>query len=68
MNLEDLGTEIARLRADKNISQRQLAELSSIHYSNIAKLEKGQYNISYTKLMQVLSALGCELIVIAKFQ
>lgn len=61
MNLEELGAEIARLRADKNISQRQLAELSGIHYSNIAKLEKGQYNISYIKLMLILSSLSCEL-------
>lgn len=63
MNIEELGIEIARLRTEKEISQRQLAELSGIHYSNIAKLEKGQYNISYNKLMQVLSALGCELII-----
>ena len=63
MNIEELGIEIARLRTEKDISQRQLAELSGIHYSNIAKLEKGQYNISYNKLMQVLSALGCELII-----
>lgn len=63
MNIEELGIEIARLRTEKDITQRQLAELSGIHYSNIAKLEKGQYNISYNKLMQVLSALGCELII-----
>lgn len=63
MNIEELGIEIARLRTEKDISQRQLAELSGIHYSNIAKLEKGQYNISYNKLMQVLSSLGCELII-----
>lgn len=63
MNIEELGIEIARLRTEKDITQRQLAELSGIHYSNIAKLEKGQYNISYNKLMQVLSALGCELVI-----
>lgn len=63
MNIEELGIEIARLRTEKDITQRQLAELSGIHYSNIAKLEKGQYNISYNKLMQVLSSLGCELII-----
>lgn len=66
MNIEELGIEIARLRTEKDITQRQLAELSGIHYSNIAKLEKGQYNISYNKLMQVLSALEREIKIIIK--
>jgi transcriptional regulator with XRE-family HTH domain len=58
----DLAHNVARLRADRQISQRDLAELSGLDYSLIAKIETGRTRHPRTDTLQKLqSALGATL-------
>lgn len=49
------------LRVQKGLTVRELAEASGVHYSNIAKIENGRYNVSVDILGKVADALGCKL-------
>ena len=58
----DLAHNVARLRAERQISQRDLAELSGLDYSLIAKIEMGVTRHPRTETLQKLqSALGATL-------
>jgi transcriptional regulator with XRE-family HTH domain len=58
----DLAHNVARLRADRQISQRDLAELSGLDYSLIAKIETGRTRHPRTDTLQKLQlALGATL-------
>ncbi len=52
-----LGTNIKRLREAKGLSLRQLSYACNIDNSKIAKIEKGQINITFTTLLQLANAL-----------
>lgn len=58
---EEIGSELQTLRVQKGMSQRELAEASGVHYSNIAKIENGRYNVSVDILGKVADALGYKL-------
>lgn len=58
---EEIGGDLQTLRVQKGMSQRELAEASGVHYSNIAKIENGKYNVSVDILGKVADALGCKL-------
>lgn len=60
-----MGAKVARLRRRFGMTQRQLAELSGLPHSKIAKLERGQ-NVQWRTLAQVLAGLGCELIAVPR--
>ena len=49
------------LRVQKWLTVRELAEASGVHYSNIAKIENGKYNVSVDILGKVADALGYKL-------
>ena len=49
------------LRVQKGLTVRELAEASGVHYSNIAKIENGKYNVSVDILGKVADALGYKL-------
>jgi len=42
--VNNFGTEIRKLRKEKKLTLRSLAERSNLSYSFIASLEKGRYN------------------------
>ncbi|WP_121355731.1 helix-turn-helix domain-containing protein [Flavisolibacter nicotianae] len=56
-NLEKLGANIKRLREAKGFSLRQLSNSCHVDNSKIAKIEKGQINVTFTTLMQLANAL-----------
>lgn len=58
---EEIGAELQTLRVQKGLTVRELAEASGVHYSNIAKIENGKYNVSVDILGKVADALGCKL-------
>jgi transcriptional regulator with XRE-family HTH domain len=58
---EEIGSELQTLRVQKGMSQRELAEACGVHYSNIAKIENGRYNVSVDILGKVADALGYKL-------
>lgn len=55
----ELYKNIKRLRKEKKMSQEKLAELTGYtDRSSIAKIEKGEVNISQSKIMLFAEALG----------
>ena len=58
---ERIGASIRRLRTEKGMSLRELAEKSGINHSNIVKIEGGRYNVSIDILSKICDALGSEI-------
>ena len=58
---EEIGSELQTLRVQKGLTVRELADASGVHYSNIAKIENGRYNVSVDILGKVADALGYRL-------
>lgn len=56
----DITREIIRLRTEKGLTQKQLAELVGTKQSAISRLENGSYNPSLEFLSKVAHALGKE--------
>jgi len=56
-NLKLLGANIKRLREAKKLSLRDMSYACNIDHSKIAKIEKGQINITFTTILQIASAL-----------
>lgn len=59
--MSNIGTQIAQLRAKRGLSIRQLANLSGVNYTNIGKLERGEYNASIEIVEKILTALDAQL-------
>lgn len=55
---ERIGLQIAMLRKDKGLSQRDLAGLTGLNYTNIWKIEKGKYSVGLDILSKICNALG----------
>lgn len=55
--LKDAGATIKRIRKIKNISQKQLSELTGISQANISKIECGKYNMSFKQFNKMMCAL-----------
>ena len=61
-----IGNTIREIRAKKELSVRQLAQIAGISYSNLSNIENGRYNVSIDILSRVCAALGCELTIIER--
>jgi len=55
--LEELGNRIARIRLNKNITQKVLAKESGVSLPTIQRLEQGE-STNLTNLIRVLRTLG----------
>ncbi len=55
--LKRMGEQLRRLRLEKNISQKQLAESAGVSLSSVANIENGK-SISLATLIPLLRALG----------
>ena len=53
-----VGTRIRELRDMLGISQTELAELATVHSSNLGRIERGQSAASVDTLALIASALG----------
>ena len=58
---EEIGALLADLRHKKELSLRELAALTGLDHSNLAKIEKGRYNVSVDLLYKVCDALGAKI-------
>lgn len=58
--------EIIKARIEKNMTQKELAELVGTRQSNISRLESGEYNPSLQFLKKIAKAMGKELDIILK--
>lgn len=63
---ERIGAKIKELRAEKEISQRDLAELSGLSNSNIANIELGRYSVGLDVLSSIATSLDCTVELIKK--
>ena len=55
---ERIGLMIATSRKEKGLSQRDLAGLTGLNYTNIWKIEKGKYSVGLDILSKICKALG----------
>jgi transcriptional regulator with XRE-family HTH domain len=61
-NLPDLGREVARLRKEKGLTQKQVGELTGMGQSTLARFETGQVaEFGSRKLLRLLEVLGHDL-------
>jgi ribosome-binding protein aMBF1 (putative translation factor) len=58
-----LAVEVARYRAEHDLSQRQLAERLGFHQSDVARMETGEHTPSLERLVRVASGLDIELMI-----
>jgi transcriptional regulator with XRE-family HTH domain len=56
--LRELGTRIARLRLDQNLTQAELAELAGVGKRTIERLEAGQVAAHLSGFVRVCRVLG----------
>jgi predicted transcriptional regulator len=59
----NIADKVAERRLEKNLSQRELAELCGTTQSAIARLERGGRPPRIDTLLRIADALDCELIV-----
>ena len=57
----NLIMEIVNLRTNKNITQKELSNLTGISQPNIARFEKNTHSASLSTLLKILNSLGYEL-------
>lgn len=57
MILKKIGENIKRIRLERNVSQKELAEFAGVAISSIAALERGD-NVSLKTLIPLLRALN----------
>jgi len=55
------GQHLQHLRQEKNLTQEQLAELSTLHRTYIGDLENGRRNPSLITLIKISNALNLNL-------
>ncbi len=55
--LELFGNQIQKLRKERDLSLRQLAQLCDIDYIDISKIEKGQRNIQIFTILELTKGL-----------
>jgi len=59
-DLYEIKTQVIRLRIEKGLSQKELAEKIGIKQSAISRLENGDYNPSVELLSKIAEALDKE--------
>jgi predicted transcriptional regulator len=59
----DIAGKVAERRVEKNLSQRELAELCGTTQSAIARLERGGRPPRIDTLLRIADALDCDLLV-----
>lgn len=64
--LPELGREVARLRRDKGMTQKELGKLAGMGQSTLARFETGQVaEFGSRKLLRLLEVLGHGVVVTA---
>ncbi|GAA0537410.1 helix-turn-helix domain-containing protein [Chitinophaga japonensis] len=61
------GKNVRQLRADKKLSQRELAALCNIDHADISRIENAEMNIKFSSIVQLAEALEVEIEYLFKF-
>lgn len=56
-----IGRRIAQLRAEKNMTQSDLAKASGVTLANVSRMERGMYSPGLDVLSKIADALGAKL-------
>lgn len=62
--LVNFGNRVREIRKEKGLSQEALASLADIDRSYMGHIERGEKNITLTKIYQISAALNVDLIVL----
>ena len=54
-----IGERIRQLRAERGISQVELAEMTGLIQPHIVRIEQGRYSVGLDTLQAIAKALGC---------
>ena len=54
--------DIKKLRISRNITQKQLAEITKLSQQHISKIEKGLVDPNYATLEKIANALGYKIV------
>lgn len=57
LNREFLGVQLQKLRKERKITMRALAQMSGIDYGNLSKIENGKVSVGYDVLCRLLQSL-----------
>ena len=66
MDMFELGTVLAKRRAELRLTQQDLAEMSTVTARTIYDVERGKGNPSFGTLVKLLSIVGLELNAVVK--
>jgi transcriptional regulator with XRE-family HTH domain len=61
-----IGLRLKELRENKNITIRQLSEMTGYNYANISKIENGKYSAGIDIIYRIADALQCRLEIVEK--
>ena len=56
---ERIGAQIRRLREERNLEAKELAQYADIDASNLSRIEKGKYSPGLDVLCKIASAMDC---------
>lgn len=63
MERKEFGIRIKELRQNAALTLKQLSEKSGVSITNISKIERGEYNMSYDIMMKLINALNCKILI-----
>ena len=66
--LQILGSNIAKYRIKKGLSQEKLDEIVDLSREYVTRVERGQKNISLKKLFAIADALGVDFSELTNFK
>lgn len=58
--LGEFGRRVREHRANLSLSQEGLAERTSLHWSYIGQVERGQTNLSFHNMLKIAGVLGVD--------
>ena len=58
--IKDFGENLKKIRMDKGLSIRQLADIADLNFGNIGDIELGKVNPSLTTIVAIAMALGVD--------
>lgn len=64
---ELLGSNIAKIRAEKGMTQKQLADACDFEKSNMSRIESGNTSPTLTSLLKIAQALDVDISELFKF-
>lgn len=59
--LQIFGTNVQRVRKDRNLSQEKLAELAGLHRTYIGMIERAEKNITLCNIEKIAKALAVDI-------